>query len=250
MKKLLERKNMPWIVLGLGVLGYLLRTGLYAAAVDEKGLLLRGHPLEWALWLLAALTGVLVPVFVQKLDGSNKYEHNFGPSGIGAWFTGLFALLGVGGTVLLEGPGMTRLELAGFACGVLAAGTLIRAAVLRRRGSKPSFLPYCILCVYLALYMINHYRLWSGDPQLMDYVFQLFAVIFLTLFAYQQSAFCLGLGDRRTLLTAGLLGTFACAVSMSGSLLSAMGLLWCLTNLCSLEPVPPEPEEPAEEESL
>lgn len=249
MNQLLERKNIPWIFFGLGVAGGILQTGLYAAAVDEKGLLLRGHPLEWGLWLLAALAAVLAAVSAQKEDKAGNYTRSFAPSRLAALWTALFAL-GTGLDACLTGVGQTRLELAGAVMGLAATAALLWAAVLRLKGRKPSFLLYCGVCVYLSLYMVNHYRLWSGDPQLLDYVFSLMAVVFLTLYAYQQAACCLGMAKLPVLMVTGLLTVFFGFAS--GELLFTCGAFWCMYDLTVLEPVPVprEPEEPAEEESL
>lgn len=245
MKELLERKNLPWIALGLGAVGRTAWTVLYLAATDEKGLLLRNHPLEWVLWLVTALTAALVLVSLRKEDKTGKYTRGFAPSVPAALAAALMALA-VGLAAGFTGLGVTWLERATFGAGLLAAAALAVLAVLRYRGEKPSFLLYCLVCVYLALDMIGHYQVWSSDPQLLDYIFRLFAVVFLTLFAYQQAAFCLGLGKLRTLRAVGLLGIFSCMTA--GSFMGVAGALWCGCELYSLEPVR-IPEPPAEEEA-
>ncbi|MBQ8833347.1 MAG: hypothetical protein IJ001_00290 [Oscillospiraceae bacterium] len=250
MKNVFDVKKMPIGILGLGILGFALRAGLYVAAMDEKSLLLRFHPLEWALWLVAALTAGLVVWGVWGLCGSQKYEHNFGPSKAAAWGSGLFAG-GIGVTVLLSGLPVARLDQACWLFGVLAAASLAAGAVCRARGQKPFFLLHCAVCVYLALYMVNHYQPWSSTPQLQHYVFQLLAVVSMTMFAYYQAAFALGLGRRRRYLALGLLGGFCCVTSLAHTqdfLLYLTGAVWCLTGLCNWEPVPAEPAKEAPKE--
>ena len=71
--------------------------------------------------------------------------------------------------------------------------------------------------------------------------------VLLCLFAYQQTAFSVGLGKRRSQLFAGLAGAFFCfgaAALKMDALLYLTGGLWMLTNLCSLTPVPRRRKNP------
>lgn len=253
MKRVPDVKKLPGLVGMLGVLGFVLRFALYLIAVDEKNLLLRTHPLEWALAVLTALTAVLVLVPVSRLEDARRYEHNFGASSIGA--LGSFAF---GAAVLLTvlGAGLpgSRLELALQGTGLLAAGALVWLGVCRWRGEKPFFLLPCAVCVYLAMFMITHYQSWSSNPQLQDYVFQLLAAVCFTLFAYEHAAVSLDQGRSRRLLAAGLLGFFGAVVALAHTregLIYLTGAVWCLTNLASPEPAPeaePSGEAEAQEE--
>lgn len=246
MKNTFDGKKLPMAVGVLGALGFVLRFVLYAVAVDEKNLLVRGHPLTWVLWLVTALAAVLIVWTVAKLGGSNRYMDNFASSRRAALGAVFFAA-GIGLTVLSGGMPETRLEQAGALVGILSVPALAAIAVCRKKGEKPHFLLYCTVCLYLALYMVNHYRPWSGDPQMQDYIFHLLCVACLTMFAYYQSAFVLELGKRKKLLFVGLLGAFTgitAAAHGENDVLYLTGALWCLTNLCTLEPVPEaEPKE-------
>ena len=74
-----KAERLPLVFLGLSVAGALARWLLYLTAVDEKGLLIRGHSWQWLLWILCAAAVVAVlPILKQK--GSSLYAHNFGPS--------------------------------------------------------------------------------------------------------------------------------------------------------------------------
>lgn len=239
MKKLLDTKNLPRLVTVLGCTGWLLRMWLYRFAVDAKNLLVRNHPLELLLWLVTAGAAVLIAVKVWKLDGSRAYEDNFRASSwagmghfaaaAGILVTVLFAQETTQGSLYALWKGL----------GILAALALAWAGVSRMQGSRPLFLTHLAACAFLLIHMVGHYRGWSGNPQLQDYVFDLLGCVALTLFAYYETAFDAGMGRRRMQLATGLLAAYFGYVAVSGSqypLLYAGGVAWALTDLCSLTP--------------
>jgi len=75
------KNNLPLFVsIVMGIVTAVLRTGLYAAGLDEKNLLREGHPLEILIWVAAAVTLGLLMVLVLQRKGSNRWEDNFQPS--------------------------------------------------------------------------------------------------------------------------------------------------------------------------
>lgn len=251
MKKSLNVYRFPAAVLVLGAVCLGLRQGLYAAALDERNLLLRGHPLTAVLWAVVFLSAALVLLRVRKLDGSARYEDNFAPSPAGAY--GSFLLAGgIGLTVLTNTPGMAgTLGLLWQVLGLLAVPLLLWAGICRLRGKVPSFLIHGELCLFLLIHVMNQYQRWCGDPQLMDYVFALFGALTLSFFAYYTAAFGAGCGKRRMQLGAGLLAVLFCTAALSVDeypFLYLGGIVFALTNLCSLQPQPGE-EAPAHDPS-
>lgn len=235
------KKNfpLPLAVLVLGAAAYCLRRALYAAALDEKGLLTPNHPLETALWAVVLAGAALTVLSVRKSDGSNTYEDNFCPA--------LYGSLGhclMGGTVLvmalntsfsLPGP----IGLVWRVLGFLSAPALVWGGICRKTGRKPFFGIHAAVCLFLLLYLISRYQIWSGNPQLQDYVFQLLALVSLTLFCYQQAAFDADMGNRKWLLATGLLAVLLCCAAVYGSEASGLylcGAVWAVTNLCVLTP--------------
>ena len=242
------RKNTAWLpiaVLALSAASYGLRKALYMTAVDAKNLLIAGHPLEIALWAVVLCGAGLIVAAVRKLDGSNVYEENFGPGIPGGIAYFLMAYV-VGKLVLLNDfAGTDRIAGMLRVLGAVTAPGLVWGGVSRIRGKKPFFLIHGALSVFLLLYLISWYQLWSGNPQLQDYVFDLLAAAALLLFSYHCAAFEAEMGKRRMQLAAGLLAVLLCGGALAGSVnpgLYAAGLVWALTDLCSLTP-PPEKEE-------
>lgn len=240
MNDILKPKSLPVLTLGLGVLGLLLRWLLYRVGVDEKGLLMSAHILEILLWVLTAAVAALIIATVWKLDGSNRYADNFSASVESAG--GAFILaIGIFITLLGDGEAFTTLDKIRKAAGYLSVVSLIMAGICRFQGRRPFFAYHSLTCVFFAVYMVSRYQAWSGDPQLQDHVFNLFACVTLTLFAFYQAAFDVGSGKRRMQLAMGLLAVYSCLVVLANTehwLLYLAGAVWTVTNLCSLTPVP------------
>lgn len=246
MKTIFKKYRLSILAAGLGAAALVLRTAMYLLAADHKGLLIPAHPLNMLVWAITAAAAVLIAAAVFRLDGSELYEHNFAPSAAAA--IGCFALAGgIGVSVIMSLGGFARLDMIRNLFGVLAIPALIRVGLNRWKGKQSFFLLHAVVCLYLILYAVSHYQNWSSLPQLQDYFFAVIASCLLSLSAYQQTAFDVGLGKRRMQLGTGLLGAFFCIASLAGGsdpLLYLGGAVWCLTGLCHLTPVPkPEPKE-------
>lgn len=239
MKTFLNPKDLPLAAGLMGIGGALLRLLAALLATDRRGLIQQGHILVILLWAVTALTVLLVTLPVRQLGGSRKYNLNFSASKAAAFGCGVMALcVMVTAAFSLERSGLGYLR---YGLGLAAGSCLIFLAYGRFRGIHVSFLFHCVVCVFFAIHMVSRYRVWSGDPQLLNYVFEVFASVGLMLFAYQQAAFEVGLGKRRTQLWLGLMSGYFCLVSLPGvsyPLLYLGGAVWTLTNLCTLTPPP------------
>lgn len=230
-------KNQISIAAALGGVLLALRLLLYVLTVDDKNLLLSGHWMSLLTWGVAALAlaYVLMAAFRAK-----ESESIFVSGTAAALGEGLFGGVLLLCTIALEQP-VTLLEKLLMLLGYVSAAGLLFGAYCRAV-KKPAFFGcYCAVCVFFALYLVNIYREWSANPQLMDYVFALLACVSLTLLAYQNAALAVGLGSRRGWLAAGLtaicfgLGAVCGAESV---LLYIGGAVWALTNLLGADAAP------------
>lgn len=250
MKTILKSKSLPFLIAALGGVGLLLRLQLYAAAVDEKNLLIPGHPLEYLLLGLTVAVAVVIVVSVWPLYGSTRYGDNFGPS-VPAFIGSVLAGAGIVLTVLLAESQDGYLYQVWKLLGLLSGACLAAAGTCRLRGKQPHFLLHGVVCVFLLLHMICHYQTWSTNPQLQDNLFSLLGCVALAIFAYYQTAFDAGAGKRRSQLAVGLMGAYLSLVSLSGTdapLLYGGCAIWALTDLCSLTPVRRRPKAAREGE--
>jgi len=248
MKHHLKPKRLPLLTLALGGLGLVLRRVLYATALDARYLLPGDHPLEIALWVLTLAALCLIAATVWGLDGSARYADNFQPSRAAA--AGHF--LAAGGillTVLGNDPmGFGYLGLAWKVLGYLAPPCLVAAGIDRLRGRVPCFALHMTACMFLVFQIVDHYRAWSGNPQLQDYIFELMGTMILMFFSYYCAAFDVESGKRRMHLGTGLTAVYLCTVNLATTaypFLYLGGIAWVLCDLCSLTPKPkPKEGEP------
>lgn len=241
MKKLFSPRFLPWFILATGSMGLLLRTWLLTDGFDEKGFLIHSHPAELLLWLLTAVTLGLLAVGCLPLVQASKYSFNFPASPVGA--TGeIAAAAGILAVSILNlSTQLDGFAFVAFSAGVLTVPTLCFCAWCRLKGSQPPFYLHGIICIFWILRLIVQYRIWSPDPQLQDYCFQLMATVFLMLSSYQQTAFAADLGNRRMYAFFHLAALYFCCVAIPYCQDWPLYLgcsVWIITNLCNLIPMP------------
>lgn len=230
----LKTENLKFLILGAGGLGLALRVALYSTGIDEKGLLISGHPAQIALWILTFLAGIALVFLTLSIQGPDRYGDAFPaslPAALGCFAAAAAFLI----TALSEfSPRATSLDAIVLVLGIASAVSLVYLGYCRLRRVRPLFLFHAIVCLCLALRMVCQYRLWSSDPQLQDYGFYLTAYVALMLTAYHLAAFDAGMGSFRTLWFLGLASVYLCCLSLAGPrenlLLLACGF-WVFTNL-------------------
>lgn len=246
------RKPVPAAVAVLGIAAMVLRLMLYGFAFDEKGLLIAGHPLMIALVVLTGAVLLFALVFGKKLDGSPKYEDNFTAS-TPAMVGHFAAAAGIAATVLTREPLMPGYLGQGWKIlGYLAPVCLVLAGVCRGRGKRPFFGLHLVPCLFFVFHLVNHYRSWSGEPQILEYGFAFFGAMALTLFSFYTCGFDAEAGNRPMQLFSGLAAGFLLLAELANTayfLLYLGGLLWAFSDLCSLNPKPkPEPVQEQKEQ--
>ena len=239
MKKTKTYDLMPLGILLLSVMGFWLRTELYAAGVDGKNLLVRGHPLEIGLWVCTAAAVVLCLAAARQGYKVKSYAANFEaslPAALGHILAGSGILL----TVLWEpAPGLAPIGQLWKVAGIAGCPLLYWAAFCRVRGSRPFFGCYGGVSVFFALHLVANYQTWCADPQLQNYVFAFLASLALMLFAYYQTAFCVDGGSGFLLRLTGLMAVYFCLTALArGASLFLYGgcAAWALTGLSRIRP--------------
>ena len=218
--------------LGLGAAA--VRGLLYRVAVDDRGLLIRGHYLTVVLLALCAVGAVLA---VSRLAGektSGLYEENFTPGLAGA--IGSVAMAAGIALTLVSGNELSRsnLMVLWYGSGILAGGGLLWAAFSQAKGRRPFLVVYGLVCLFLALHMVSRYQPWSGVPQAMDWAFSMLAAVGMTLCAYHLAAFCADGGHGRAFQAEAVLTVLFCCVALPHTdyfPLYLGGLVWSLTAL-------------------
>lgn len=244
MKKIINSKTIPYIVIICSIVGLALRLWIMGDGMDAFGLY-PSNPVGWALlWVLTGGLGAMILFACAPLKVAGSYEENY-PRSLAGMLGSLVAgvSVAIAGVVQLKGDGFNPLgflELLVGLGGVAAGAVLILLGVLRLQGKKPNFILHAFLCLFFAVRVFHHSRLWSNEPQIGMVILPFLASLTLMLSCYQRACFDVGLGKRRHSLLWSLLGTYLCilaVLSFEEILVYGGCALWLMTDLCSLRPI-------------
>lgn len=197
---------------GLGILGLVLGRLLYALALDDRGLLVRGHFLSLLLCLLIPIS---LAVALLALPGrKEEVRADFVPGPWAALGHGLAAAAILAAVLTGDAAALGGLGTVWRLLGLLAALGLLFAAWQQYRGKAPGFAGYLVLCLFLLSHLVAHYRQWCADPQILDYLFELLGAGLWMLFAYYCACDCVGLDKPRMRLATGLLTVTVCLIAL------------------------------------
>lgn len=234
MKQTYGSRKLSVTVLLAGLAALALRMALYAAAVDAKGLLLRWHPLEIALTALTLTVLALLVPGVRKQEIPDGFETHF-PASLPGAFGSAAAGAGILVTALAgSASGGSYLDTAWQLFGLAAPVCFLLAGLARALGKKPFFLLHVVICLFFVLHIVIRYQLWSGNPQLQDYVFSLLGAMVLMFFGFYNAAREAGCGNYPMQLAMGLAAVYFCLGELARSSSPALylgGLLWVLTEI-------------------
>lgn len=208
----MKRSSLLPLSVGLGALGLVLGRLLYALALDDKGLLVRDHPLSILLCLLIPIALVVAVLAARKADPKISTVTGADPlAAVGLTLAAVCMVLSILTTDVstLGGPGKIWRVL-----GVLSTLGLLWGAGCALRGKEPFFACDLALCLFLLSHLVSNYRLWCADPQIMDYLFELLGVGTWMLFAYYCACARVGLGKPRMHLATGLLTIVFCLAAL------------------------------------
>lgn len=237
MKKLLDVKFLPLVMMIGGALGLILRGAMDLLAVDPLGLMITGHPARVGLWVLSLgmLVWMLAVLFQQRR--ASHYEICFPPSVMGAAGNFLLAVCIVG-TVLLQKPEMDgAIGKIWKGLGLIASVTLIWAGILRLGSRRPNLVIHLSVLLFLMVHTISHYRTWSQTPELADYLFNMLGAMAVQAAAYYRTGFDVGLPKKRKLMGAGALTIFLCTVALWSTRFKALYagcIFWVIMDLGDL----------------
>ena len=264
MKKRINSKRIPLLVLVGSLVAVLLRIWTRGSGPDESGLFAQ-KPLAWALlWLLTAAVVGVTFFALRGLKKSGTYRENYPrsvlaglcmiPAAVAFLVNGYLQLRASVGYALAE---TTVVDTIAGIFGLVAGLCLLLSAVHRCMGKKPFFLINGLVCLYLAVRLFNCCQLWSNEPKMSIVVFPFLASMTLMLSAYHRVCFDVDLGKRNWAGFWSLLSVYFCIVAMLSfeqPLFYGMCALWQMADLCSLRPmrrkkqtveVPEQPEAEA-----
>ena len=256
MKRYVRPKNLPLLVVILGLLGMVLRIWTRGEGPDKLGLY-QPQPLAWALLVIVMVLAVgLILVVVRGLKNPGGYHDHFPASVTGAAGCGIAAVALVLVAFRATGEPAFLYALLSTGLGIAAAVGMVIAAVSRYYGNQNAFWGLLLSCVFLALRTFDCCRGWNNEPQIGVFLPELLALISIMLAFFHLTAVAAGLPNRRNSVFWGFTALFFCFVAMPGSedwLFYGAMVLFLMTNHCSLLPIPRAPavveEQPVEEEN-
>lgn len=226
----MKKIDLNFAAIFLGLLASLCRNGLYEAGMDGRGLLIPGRP--EVIYLVVLTLAAVVLCFLIKEPEKTRYR------AIDSYIWFLMAFLWPQRLSDSAAPTMRLLfALSRYAGAALAAAL----AWFAFRKKKPVFGLSAGLCVCFILRLVACYQVWSRDPQIQDYLFELLACLCLTAFFYQQTALEAGLGSKIWRLRFAFLGCYLCLATWSAPQFS-YPYLWFGVGVLSLA-LAPAPEE-------
>ena len=229
MKNPFQKEFLFPIALTTGALGFVLRLWLYLTGVDDRGLLMREHPAYWVVFVLIAAT--LLILFLCIKD-TNIKSLPFRASPV-ALVGGIVAAAGIVAADLHElSQQPDRVTVISCLLGAVAAVCLVLAGMQQQKGKKSSYYLHGILTIYLMVHLVSQYRVWSAEPQLQEYFFQLMASIFLMFTAYQRTLLDAGNGKPKHFLLCNYAAAFLCCFALVGEnrLFYLAMMLWTVSS--------------------
>lgn len=237
MEQKLGRKPLI-LTVAAAALAYWLRLRQLDTMYDEAGLVIAGSGqglLTWLCIVMTALFGVYA-LFLRPRTTA---------SALASRLPAVLAVSLLAGAGLAAGSAATilrlsdRFELLLGAFGLISALCWIVTALDRFRGRSIPAPLFMVPALYFSVTLIYNFRQWSQDPMILDYCFDLLALICVMCASFHLGGFCFDKGRRRICVFFCCCGVVFCAASMAGGrireLCSAGGaMLWLLANLWPL----------------
>ena len=247
-----------------GLVSLMLHRYMMANCFDAKGLLIAGNLPGTLLWVLGIGYVLALSAMLTTICGDGNYADNFPRcriSGSLMLAAGIVLLVSesqlapAAGSeaALLGGSLMTRItDVAMKGLPWAAGAAMLVLGVYRMTGRQPYPILSGLVCLFYMLMLVSSYRLWSADPKLYAYAYQLLALVLLMLSSFHRTCCDAGIIQRRKLLATGLIAAVCCMASLSMDQMPGFYLasgLWAAGSMCDPSVLPPDPEEePSETE--
>ena len=238
MEQVLGRIPAVLLTMFAAVAGFFLRTSQLANAYDETGRMITGlgtGPLTWLCLLMVVVFGV----YSFFLTPQKKYAV------VESRSMGLFVLTTAAAAGMILGCVLLALNLTMMSDLLVATGGVVAgicwfvAGLDRVRGRKVPAALFMTPALFYAVELICEFRYWSRDPMILEYCFDLLAMICIMCATYHFGGFSFDRGSRRRTAFFCMCGIFFCAITLADASLntwirSTAAALWLLSNLLPL----------------
>ena len=210
MKKTWKLHIFPLFSLIAGGVGLGLRIWLMETGIDQKGLLIPSHPANSLTLLLTAFVLLALLLCVRQPMMPRKIPKKVTAVGCGIAATGIF-ITNIQDLLLRR----DLINMITCFAGILAMTCMLYLGYTALKKQKASYLLYGIITIYLMLHPVTQYRNWSTEPQLQDYIFELFCAIFLMLASYHRTTLSVRQGSLRWYLFCSQTAIFFCCMCLN-----------------------------------
>ena len=218
----------------LSVIAFFLRSHQLKTAFDEVGVIPGSG--TWVLTVFSILAVVVFAAYAWILRGRKKYgavsSRELLPMGCSV-ASALALLLSSILLLVSEEPEREILVALG---GLVTAVCWVAVALARYQGKKAHTVLFLLPAVFYVVDLICRFRLWTRDPVILDYCFDLLAVICTMCATFHLGGYCFDQGRRRLTVFYALSGVFFSAIAMAGASAAELlgylaAALWLLANL-------------------
>ena len=212
--------------------GFFLRFFLLKNGFDEKGLLVKFHPLAICFWILAAVVAGAAALCAGHGFKESPSEQGRISAAVGSAAMSLGIALSL--PQLMNNGGILH-----FAAmlGILAALSLMAAAAVQLLRKKTTFLFHVAAAIFFAVFVIGNYQFWRSETQLELSVLPMAAAILLMLWAYHRAALDAGESSGKPQMLLAVFTAFCSLSAVPGSgipLFYLGGAVWAIMGLFSL----------------
>ena len=183
MKQLSKPPVLSAICAVMGLICFFLRQWLLGSGIDQKGLLLLSHPVNFIIWILVVLAAaILLWLFFSCSKQITCTFPNTPLSAVSSLFFAAGCVLAA--VSLLSGP-LHTVSLIACVAGLVSVSCTLLIAYGQFRGQRMHPLLYCPGVVFFMCFLIAQYSRWSAEPQPQYFFFQMAGCVCLLL-----SIFC------------------------------------------------------------
>jgi len=233
MEQKLRRTPVLILTVLLAAAAFLLRRNQLKTAFDEIGVIAgKGGLFIW----VTAVVILLFALYAFFLRGRKKYNAISSRNVVPAVLSCAAALLMIAGSVARLLSVQQKSDWIIAVGGLLAAACWVGVAAARFRAKRAHVALFLVPTVFYVVELVCQFRLWTRDPIILDYFYDLGALICIMCALFHLGGYCFDLGGRRITVFFSLSGIFFGAAAMAGApggdpLRYLAAIFWLLANL-------------------
>ena len=238
MEQMLGRVPVMLVTILAAAAAYFLRLSQLGSMYDETGRVVAGAGFGPLTWLCAAMVLVFA-LYAWFLRPRKKHAalSSRGPGVLACTLAGALGLL-LGCVAMIRALEQSY-DLLLAAGGMVTALCWVVTALDRWRARRLPAMLFMVPALFYAVRLIFDFRNWSRDPAILDYCFDLLALICIMCATFHLGGFCFDQGRRRVTVFFCCCGILFGAAAIAGGRMREIAMtggamLWLAANLWTL----------------